>query len=352
MKKINKLLVAFLAAFLVLSTSAEVVNAATREQGTDLAKFQGTNGKVGYESDKFSIVQLGGTYGGTFITQATYNSQVKASLNRGLRTHTYLWYGVGGSSDLGKKALDYYLPQVKTPKGSIVALDYEDGASASIQANTDAILYGMRRIRQAGYTPMYYSYKPYTMAHVDYNRIIKEFPNSGWIAGYPDYLVRSKPYYGVFPSMKGIGIWQFTSMYKLGGLDGNVDLIGITKNGYSQQPSKPNKPVKPSAPQISVDGYWGRDVTKSLQRVFGQYQDGVVSSQVRSNNLTSITYGHRGSLLIRSIQARLGVPVDGFIGPQTIRALQRHYGTYIDGRISKNSPMVRAMERSLNQNKF
>ena len=38
------------------------------------------------------------------------------------------------------------------------------------------------RVKEAGYTPMYYSYKPYTLAHVDYKRIIKEFPESLWIA--------------------------------------------------------------------------------------------------------------------------------------------------------------------------
>ena len=36
------------------------------------------------------------------------------------------------------------------------------------QANTDAILYGMRRVKAAGYTPMYYSDKPYTLANVNY----------------------------------------------------------------------------------------------------------------------------------------------------------------------------------------
>lgn len=78
---------------------------------------------------------------------------------------------------MGLEALDRYMPRIKaqTPKGSIVALDYEDGASGNMAANTDAILAGMRRIQAEGYTPMYYSYKPYTLAHVDYQRILKEF---------------------------------------------------------------------------------------------------------------------------------------------------------------------------------
>ncbi|MGF2194210.1 GH25 family lysozyme, partial [Enterococcus faecalis] len=55
-------------------------------------------------------------------------------------------------------------------------------SDAEKAANTETILYGMRRIKQAGYTPMYYSYKPFTLNHVNYQQIIKEFPNSLWIA--------------------------------------------------------------------------------------------------------------------------------------------------------------------------
>ena len=142
--------------------------------------------------------------------------------------------------------MDYFLPRVQTPKRSIVALDYEDGASCDQSANTDAILYGMNRIKQAGYTPVYYSYKPYTLAHVDYKRILAEFPNSLWIAAYKDYKITTTPDYAYFPSMDGVGMWQFTSCYRGGGLDGNVDLTNITQNGYHK--GSATRPVsKPSA---------------------------------------------------------------------------------------------------------
>ncbi|MFD1429706.1 LysM peptidoglycan-binding domain-containing protein [Lacticaseibacillus mingshuiensis] len=228
--KLITLVVAFLAAISFALPSQ--VNAAKGDIGVDWAVYQGANGKYG-TNNKFAIIQAGGTQGGTLYDQWTYASQVKAAQANGLKTHTYLWYGVGGSADIGRQALDYFLPKILTPKGSIVALDYEDGASSSMAANTDAILYGMRRIAQAGYTPMYYSYKPYTLAHVDYQRILAEFPNSLWIAAYPDYQIRALPDYGVFPSMPGIALYQFTSMHAAGGLDGNVDLTGITDSGYN-----------------------------------------------------------------------------------------------------------------------
>lgn len=247
--KLITLVVAFLAAISFALPSQ--VNAAKGDIGVDWAVYQGASGKYG-TNDKFAIIQAGGTQGGTLYDQWTYASQVKAAQANGLKAHTYLWYGVGGSADIGRQALDYFLPKILTPKGSIVALDYEDGASSSMAANTDAILYGMRRIAQAGYTPMYYSYKPYTLAHVDYQRILAEFPNSLWIAAYPDYQIRSLPDYGVFPSMSGIALYQFTSMHAAGGLDGNVDLLGVTDNGYSQQPVAPSKPATPSQPSTST----------------------------------------------------------------------------------------------------
>ena len=219
---------------------------ASRAQGTDLSRYQGYTAVKGQASDEFAISQIGGINTGGIYTQATYQAQVATGIAQGLRMHTYIWYQVGSDISKAKQCMDYFLPRVQTPKGSLVALDYEDGASASVAANTDAILYGMRRIADAGYTPVYYSYKPYTLAHVDYKRILAEFPNSLWIAAYKDYAVTTSPDYAYFPSLDGVAEWQFTSMYKAGGLDGNIDLLGITQNGYRNGVA--TKPVsKPSA---------------------------------------------------------------------------------------------------------
>lgn len=219
---------------------------ASRAQGTDLSRYQGYTAVKGQASDEFAISQIGGINANGIYTQNTYQSQVATGIAQGLRMHTYIWYQVGSDISKAKQCMDYFLPRVQTPKRSIVALDYEDGASCDRSANTDAIIYGMRRIKQSGYTPVYYSYKPYTLSHVDYKRILAEFPNSLWIAAYKDYAVTTSPDYAYFPSLDGVAEWQFTSMYKAGGLDGNVDLLGITQNGYRKGDAA--KPVsKPSA---------------------------------------------------------------------------------------------------------
>ena len=232
------------AGLLLMAAPAEAQ--ANRAQGTDLSCYQGYTAVKGQASDEFAIAQIGGINQCGIYTQTTYQSQVATGIAQGLRMHTYIWYQVSGDKQVAKRCMDYFLPRVQTPKGSIVALDYEDGASASVAANTDAILYGMRRIADAGYTPVYYSYKPYTLAHVDYKRILAAYPNSLWIAAYKDYNVTTTPDYAYFPTMDGVAQWQFTSMYKAGGLDGNVDLTGITQNGYRKGDAA--KPVtKPTA---------------------------------------------------------------------------------------------------------
>ncbi len=64
---------------------------------------------------------------------------------------------------------------------------------------------------------------------------------------------------------------------------------------------------------------------------------------------TSATAMSGGSALIKAIQKWSGVTADGYIGPQTIRAMQRKLGTQVDGVISNPSAMVRALQEWCNR---
>ena len=121
-------------AFLMVNVTSQA--STSRDQGGDWSKYNGNSGTFGYSTDKFVLSQAGGFYGGTNIPQTTYTSQVKSAQQAGKRVHTYLWDGVGGNMTNAKAMMAYYLPRVKTPKGSIVALDYEDGASISVICHT------------------------------------------------------------------------------------------------------------------------------------------------------------------------------------------------------------------------
>lgn len=173
----------------------------------------------------------------------------------GRRAHTYIWWQNVTTPQQADKALDYFLPKVQTPKQSIVALDVESGAQ-----NTNTVDYALTRIKQAGYTPVLYGYKSYLVNHVDLASLAKKYPL--WLAAYPDYNVTVKPNYNFFPSYNNVGIFQFTSTYVAGGLDGDVDLTGITDNGYHNGDA--SKPItKPVAVKqgIKADNTPKKDIT-------------------------------------------------------------------------------------------
>ena len=223
-----------------LSLSTIPVSAAKGDQGVDWARYQGINGKWGYAHDKFAICQIGGTVDGwNAYDQSTYRTQVAATIAMGRRAHTYIWWQNVTTHQQADKVLDYFLSRVQTPKQSIVALDVESG-----QQNTGTVDYALNRIKQAGYTPVLYGYKSYLVNHLDLANLAKKYPL--WLAAYPDYNVTTKPNYNYFPSYDNVSIFQFTSTYVAGGLDGDVDLTGITDNGYHNGDA--SKPVsKPTA---------------------------------------------------------------------------------------------------------
>lgn len=224
MKKIKKT-VAVLAVGLGLFAYANPAFAAVGDQGVDWSVYQGNQGQFGYAHDKFSISQIGGYNGSGIYWQSTYASQVQSSIAQGKRAHTYIWYQSVTNTDLAKNILDTMLAQVQTPKGSIVALDVEDGV-----ANTDVILWSLQYIQDRGYTPLLYGYKSFLANNLDLNRISDKF--GLWLGEYPDYNVTPVPNYNYFPSWDNIQVFQFTSTYVAGGLDGNIDLSGVTDNGY------------------------------------------------------------------------------------------------------------------------
>lgn len=222
------------------------IKADEREFGTDTSKYQGPNAQKAKGSDTFSIAQIGGAVGNEIYDQWTYKTQISTGIAMGLRMHTYIWMETGSNKMQTARMLNYHLPKIQTPKQSIVALDYEQGATSNVQANTDNVLYGLRRVRDSGYTPLLYTGKWFAQQYLDLDRILSEFPNCIWVASYPTSAINTEPWWAYFPSMNGVAMWQFSSTARADGLDYNVDLLGVTKNGYKQGDAE--RPVtKPEA---------------------------------------------------------------------------------------------------------
>ena len=118
-----------------------------------------------------------------------------------------------------------------------------------------------------------------------------------------------------------------------------------------------NKPTSSSG-KITVDGLWGAATTKKAQAVFGTGSDGIVSNQLsayKAQNpgiVSSFQWENTkrgGSALIKAIQNKIGVSADGYIGPGTIKAMQKWLGTTQDGCFSNPSTCIKKFQEWLNQ---
>lgn len=232
-------------------------DAKVKHYGVDWSKYQGNNGVWGDSRQDFAISQVGGYYNGYFIPQNTYPTQVASTIAQGKRAHTYI-FAQFSNRQQADQMLDYYLPRVQTPKGSIVALDVESGTP-----NADAVKYALNRVQQAGYTAVLYGYKGFLVNHLGtagLQDIAKSYPL--WLAEYPDYNVTKEPNYNYFPSFDNVQIFQFTSTNIAGGLDANVDFTGITENGYKGgNATKPETHTPAVSAGIHADNTPKKDIT-------------------------------------------------------------------------------------------
>ncbi|MFD2637678.1 M23 family metallopeptidase [Piscibacillus salipiscarius] len=110
------------------------------------------------------------------------------------------------------------------------------------------------------------------------------------------------------------------------------------------------------SPNLKVDGKWGTKTTRALQKALGTVEDGIISDQLKNDVtkmiVSGITFSQGGSLVIRTLQRKIGATVDGYLGPETVSELQKYLGTPIDGVISDPSLVVKELQRRLNKGNF
>ena len=131
--------------------------------------------------------------------------------------------------------------------------------------------------------------------------------------------------------------------------------VSTDTSGESKPVSATPRPGTLKAGRLAVDGKWGRDTTLRLQKIFGTVQDGAVSNQRAEYRQPGCYTGWEWendpsgySDLIKAIQRKVGSAVDGWIGPDTIRAMQKYWGTVQDGKISAVSDLVKAIQKWAN----
>ena len=228
-------------------------NAQANRLGQDVSSYQLSDFNYMLQrkqlGSEFTIVKLGGSGGleGEHYQNPKASAQLANASKSGQDVAGYFWGQFGSDRLLAQKMARYAAADARRTglkQGAAIALDYEQGASMSSTANTDAIIEFMSAIKGAGYKPLLYSGTYYMKRYVDIDRIGKQFGTCLWVASYKTTGLQLAPDFAYFPSMNYVAMWQFADNWH--GTDGNVELVSVIKGDV-----KNNVTVKPT---VTVSG--------------------------------------------------------------------------------------------------
>lgn len=298
-------------------------------------------------------------YGSRYLDKH-YKTHIAAFQKRGIPVAVYAWIRGINKSDMEREAIDFY-NRAKGYNPVMWWLDVEEQSMGDMRGGTEVYRTKLKSLG-AKKIGVYVANHLYGQFNLDMSKF-----DGIWI---PTYGSNSGQYNGSNPTAtSNYNLHQYTSNGRLAGYNGPLDLSRVAKGKFSDffgttTASKPTSPSKPSKPwkDVAEDGMWGNDLTCVLQQVYGSgTADGVISGQIKSSanqNVYAAKWGKGGSNLIRVFQMRLKAKgwytgaIDGNLGPGTVKALQRAFGTAQDGIISPKSNMVKAIQKALNQNKL
>lgn len=261
MVKINKVVVASLAvAGLFLCGQ----NVQANRLGQDVSSYQLSDFDYMLQRKQlgsdFTIVKLGGSGGfeGEHYQNPKASAQLANASKSGQDVAGYFWGQFGSDRLMAQKMAGYAVSDARRTglkQGAAIALDYEQGASMSSTANTDAIIEFMSAIKDAGYKPLLYSGAYYMKRYVDIERIGKQFGTCLWVASYKTTGLQLAPDFAYFPSMNYVAMWQFADNWH--GTDGNVELVSVIKGDVKNAVAvKPTVTVSGSYTIRPGDSWW------------------------------------------------------------------------------------------------
>lgn len=123
-------------------------------------------------------------------------------------------------------------------------------------------------------------------------------------------------------------------------------------NASGKAPVKPTPEPVPAPTKVAVDGKMGPATVKATQKLFGTPEDGVISGQLKTLEkyypaINAVTFGGGGSFLIMRLQKWLGKTQDGVLGKETIKAWQKLLGVKQDGYFGTDT--CKAWQKYINE---
>lgn len=207
-----------------------------KSYGVDVSGYQGTDlTKYAQAGAKYTIVKLSE---GTWYTNPNAQGQVNSANKLNMATYAYHFANFSNNAAEAEKEADFAIQKaqkVGIKPGTYFAIDWETEGNANVvdgntEQNTSAILTFMRKVSAAGYKPLVYTGAYNFQNHLNVSEIIKQFPNSLWVASYKTTGEIDEPDFNYFPSMEGVAIWQFTSNWRGLHVDANVNVLPLLSN--------------------------------------------------------------------------------------------------------------------------
>lgn len=264
--------------------------------------------------------------GGTKLVSSACDKQIQAAKKSGKLWGFYHFArekGYGAST--GKAEAEYFVKNCKNYFGSgVPVLDFEQDVATCGVAWAKTFLDTVYSL--TGVRPMIYMslsvVKSYNWASVAKNYGL-------WVAAYPSnavtgYKTVSSPACSAWGSA---AIYQYSSHGKLYGYSGYLDLNRF----YGDKAAwiKYATAGKTATTKLTVDGILGANTIKALQKYLDVTVDGVM-----------------GVNTIKALQKKLGVTADGIIGKKTVKALQKKLGVTVDGVMGAKT--IKALQKYLN----
>lgn len=221
--------------------------------GIDVASYQGSTQEYfqNFKSKgaEFALVKLGGRGGGegTHYQNPKASAQLANAQAVGMSVGGYFWGQFGANQNEARYHAQLAVSDAKRvglKQGSVIALDYEAGATDNKQANTQAIKTFMQYVKDQGYRVLLYSGAYYLRQYVDVDSIGQDFGTVVWIASYKTTGLQTQPDFNYFPSMNHVAMWQYGDNFY--GVDGNADLVDYMSKSKGVTATTPVKPTEPA----------------------------------------------------------------------------------------------------------
>lgn len=321
----------------------------------DVSVFQGVIDweKVKASGISHAIIRVGGRYytAGSIYKDSQAERNLKNATAAGIKIGVYFYSQAITEKEAVQEA-NFTISMIQNHKIELpVIIDTEINfpkverlARITPAERTRCTIAFMKRIKLAGYVPMFYCGSYYLK-----DRLVEsELANYDmWLAQYTNKPFCSRKYQ----------FWQYTSKGKVPGINGAVDMNIAYKEYYPSNSAGVLEPEKPKDEALVVDGYLGTKSIVKLQRWLGTVEDGIISGQLQEYKryypaLYAVKFGTGGSLCIKELQEKLKTKIDGIVGPKTIKALQTYLNENgaalkVDGYLGEKS--AKALQEYLNK---